>query len=740
MSFLTGGSDKQVGFNAAGHPGTDNQFRYIYAKTFTLTSVGNPSNFVSVYTGTITGGDANAYEGVTFVVSGFSNSGNNGTFICVASTATTLSLYFNTSGASETHAATTTSTPFLALGPSFQGIPVFPSFPLSFQSQLMLATAEPAPFFAPAINLFPTGIGYASTWQNNGIGDDVPAFLNKNFSPTTDPAFAFQPVIELDFVTDPTYSGDASGSFIAALDMNNSFRSPAHFGQTYAMFVEHGANIANGGAIHIDDFRRIYVESLWGNGGALSNSVYNIGYSVNFNCATGGFSGSQSGLVGLSRGINIEGPRLGSGLASFGSHMGIRMASQQQGNVQGTFVITSVASAVALATLTLTSVATAGSDSTAIYTGTITGGGGNAFVGYYLTMAGFTTTANNGTFFVVASNATTLTVINANAVAETHAATATQSTSTYTGTIPGGAANALAGQVFTIAGFTNTGSALVLTAANNATFGGFLTGQTTYTGTITGGAANAFFGRTFTVAGFVTGGNNGTFLCMASSATTLTLANANGAGETHAGTATPQVNNGLFKCAGSSATTLVLNNWLGTSETHAATATGRNAAAWGIHQDDSLERNALGTINLGGESGPLFSAGTGSPESVVISSVGGVYLRKDGDTLGDPIYVKGVGSSNTGWAPVSTIGPTVTKVTTYTATNADGTINCNGTFTLTLPTTSLPVGKFLRIKNIGVGTITVASAANIDGSPSQTITTQYSGFDVQWDGTTWWIY
>jgi hypothetical protein len=59
------------------------------------------------------------------------------------------------------------------------------------------------------------------------------------------------------------------------------------------------------------------------------------------------------------------------------------------------------------------------------------------------------------------------------------------------------------------------------------------------TGTITGGGSNAFAGYTFNVAGFVAHTvNNGTFLCVASSATTLTLVNASGVAETHAGTAT----------------------------------------------------------------------------------------------------------------------------------------------------------------------------------------------------------
>ncbi len=71
--------------------------------------------------------------------------------------------------------------------------------------------------------------------------------------------------------------------------------------------------------------------------------------------------------------------------------------------------------------LTLTSVDTASGD--AVYHGTITGGGGNAFLGLEFTVAGFTNGVNNGTFICDASTATTITLINPNAVSETHAAT-----------------------------------------------------------------------------------------------------------------------------------------------------------------------------------------------------------------------------------------------------------------------------------------------------------------------------
>jgi len=64
-------------------------------------------------------------------------------------------------------------------------------------------------------------------------------------------------------------------------------------------------------------------------------------------------------------------------------------------------------------------------EGTAVYTGTITGGGSNAFAGETFVVAGFTGANNNGTFIATASSTTTLTLENAAATAETHAATAT---------------------------------------------------------------------------------------------------------------------------------------------------------------------------------------------------------------------------------------------------------------------------------------------------------------------------
>jgi hypothetical protein len=73
----------------------------------------------------------------------------------------------------------------------------------------------------------------------------------------------------------------------------------------------------------------------------------------------------------------------------------------------------------------LTSVASS-SGNTAVYTGTI-GASSNALVGQTFTVAGFATHAsNNGTFICTANNgSTTITLENAAAISETHAATAT---------------------------------------------------------------------------------------------------------------------------------------------------------------------------------------------------------------------------------------------------------------------------------------------------------------------------
>lgn len=105
------------------------------------------------------------------------------------------------------------------------------------------------------------------------------------------------------------------------------------------------------------------------------------------------------------------------------------------------------------ASFTLTAVA-ASSGGNAVYTGTITGGGSNAFVGLTFTVAGFTNAADNGVFQAVASTGTTLTLANPNAVAQTHAGTAQAGTAVYSSVFGDGQVKA--GDTAVIAGFTNS--------------------------------------------------------------------------------------------------------------------------------------------------------------------------------------------------------------------------------------------------------------------------------------------
>jgi hypothetical protein len=94
-------------------PLTDGTIRVIIdtgsTGVLTLTSVATSSGGVAVYTGTITGGGSNAYIGLIFAVSGFTNPSNNGTFTCTASGTGTITLS-NPIAVSETHAASTIST------------------------------------------------------------------------------------------------------------------------------------------------------------------------------------------------------------------------------------------------------------------------------------------------------------------------------------------------------------------------------------------------------------------------------------------------------------------------------------------------------------------------------------------------------------------------------------------------------------------------------------------------------
>jgi hypothetical protein len=87
--FSSGDASKTICMLGAGTNGTDlwTTISSVPSDSFALTSVDGSGN----YTGTITGGAGNAFVNYAFNITGFTNSNNNGVYICTASTGTTLS-------------------------------------------------------------------------------------------------------------------------------------------------------------------------------------------------------------------------------------------------------------------------------------------------------------------------------------------------------------------------------------------------------------------------------------------------------------------------------------------------------------------------------------------------------------------------------------------------------------------------------------------------------------------------
>jgi hypothetical protein len=123
-------------------------------------------------------------------------------------------------------------------------------------------------------------------------------------------------------------------------------------------------------------------------------------------------------------------------------------------------------------------------------------------VGQNVVISGFGNAANNGTFQVQAATTSTSLVVNNSA----------------------GVSQAAPNYVLTLTQAFAAASGLTVYNYSGASYGG--------------GALNGYAGMVFVVAGFTNATNNGSFTCVSSTATQITLVNASGVAETHAGTAT----------------------------------------------------------------------------------------------------------------------------------------------------------------------------------------------------------
>jgi hypothetical protein len=233
-----------------------------------------------------------------------------------------------------------------------------------------------------------------------------------------------------------------------------------------------------------------------------------------------------------------------------------------------------------------------------LYTGTLgfcSGGGNNAYLGKTFVVSGFQNPTNNGTFLCTASDTTHLTLNNPNGVAETIPALGYSSflTTAIPTPLPAGSTGTPASPV---APFALT---------------------TLYTGTVLGGANNALVGQDFIVSGFAPlSGNNGTFYCVGSTAATLTLSNPNGTNVTVPSTAYSLIS----AISGSGAGSLVTVE-LGSAANYALLAYS------GITNADPATSISGGVIG----SAPIMSITGFNPPTATVDNADAPAARLDGN-------------------------------------------------------------------------------------------------------------
>lgn len=202
--------------------------------------------------------------------------------------------------------------------------------------------------------------------------------------------------------------------------------------------------------------------------------------------------------------------------------------------------------------------------------------------------------------------------------------------------------------------------------------------------------------------------------------------------------ATPEVpltfNNGLTR----SSNTV---KWGGTLDQNTS-ITGANTYRLSLNNMDSIllhseridDPGYASSIAVGRRSGITLGTNDGG------SSID-VYLKPTGQMIVDGGVYLGGNSLPTSNIQIngSFALDYIAKTTTYTANEADQTINCtSGTFTVSLPTAASISGRIYTIKNTGAGTITIDpnGSETVDGSTTVSLT-QYESKTVMSDGTNW---
>jgi len=211
---------------------------------------------------------------------------------------------------------------------------------------------------------------------------------------------------------------------------------------------------------------------------SADDTVFTLGYGYStINSATGAFVAVWKKSYGLNGGCDIWNTFTGTvwrhdGSCTVSSPCPITYQQQPTVPVTGSFNITSVDAAATASSFTLTSVTAAAYNSAynatvAIYTGTITGGTNNAWLGYKFTITGLPG-GNVTNALAVGSSTTTLVLVNSTATGGSGSGTASSTTTTYHGTFTGGASDAFTNYSFLVSG-TCAGDSGTFTAAGSST-------------------------------------------------------------------------------------------------------------------------------------------------------------------------------------------------------------------------------------------------------------------------------
>ena len=587
---------------AVGAPGGHSSFNLTAAANAAacpVTAIA-PYGLCTTYTGTFTGATTGSLVGYSFEISGFNNGYDNGAFTVTANTGTTSITVANPGGIAQTGSGATAV--FYAGNGNFNG-----------NATGILAVAQ---------NIAPVGtITFTDTTNANTVLCSAVPVVSGAVTYTASHQTYYYPTASCSTtgITGATGSHTISAAFASG---NGNYASTS--GTKGVTILAASAAASTSIAVS-------------------SNSNPSVLYPPPSLTATvtGAPGGSTpSGTVTFFDGTTILGTAsLSSGAATLstayssgGSGLGVsRTFGGGTHSITATFAGSGTSTGTALA---LTSAAATLDNVTTVYTGNIPGGAACVAGVTYYTVAGFTATADNGQFTcasIAPGNPGTITLNNGVGVASTPT------------------------------GGTTT---LTLTAAAAA-----VGSNTTYTGTITGGGTSCFgnVGVPITVAGFATAANNGTFNCVSSTTTTITVANAagvaqsmvstitaaaaatgspktttytgtipggatagqyTGASFTVAGFSTRSPNdsadNGTFTYASSTATTLTLNNTAGIAATGAtATATPNNVTA-------KYSATATGTYGGGtfvGSTSPVFSqvVNLGATENLISAKTVGGY-------------------------------------------------------------------------------------------------------------------